>query len=139
VATLLLTWNPDHWRMDYDGFVARTEAGQVVEGQWSVGGRRHGIGPGDRTFLCRQGSSGRGLGALGEIVSEPYEDEHWSGEGGTSRYVQVRWTEFRRLEDALLLDELETVAPEFAWRKVYASGRTLPEPIPARLVELWKS
>jgi 5-methylcytosine-specific restriction protein B len=137
VATLLLTWNPDRWRMDFDRFVARTQAGEPVEGGWSVGNRRHGIGPGDRAFLNRQGSSGRGLVALGEVVSEPYDDEHWSGEGGSSRYVQVRWSEFRRLEDALLLDELESVAPEFAWRKVYASGRTLPESVANRLVQLW--
>jgi hypothetical protein len=140
VATILLTWNTDKWDTEeYDDWVKRTRAGESIDDAWSVARRRNGVGPGDRAFLFRQGKSGRGLIGAGEILSEPYEADHWSGDGSFTNYVEVRWSDFLPRDEVISVGELESDAPNFGWRKIYASGRTVLEPTASRLEELWKA
>ena len=61
-------WSPEEWEAD---MVARFSEGRTRDSTWSVGNRVHGIEPGDRAYLLRQGTHGRGLVAVGEITSGP--------------------------------------------------------------------
>ncbi|WP_456598656.1 HNH endonuclease [Blastococcus sp. SYSU DS0616] len=136
----LLTYNPERWTWDdYDDTVQRTRAGQTPEERWSVGQRVRGIDVGDWVFLLRQGSGPRGLLGVGRVASEPYTDDHWSGEGGTAQYIEVDWLELLPFDELLPLERLEAAVPNFGWTHVYSSGRTVPEPAAAALLALWEA
>ena len=124
---ILLTWNPgpgndEQWTpRQWRAVAARIQAGERITGNWSVSNRRHNIEPGDIGCLFRQGEHGRGIVAVGEIRSEPYEDVHWAGAGVTN-YVDIEWTHAMDL-NGITLETLEAGAPSFSWRRVYSSGR----------------
>ncbi|WP_460664565.1 protein NO VEIN domain-containing protein [Kribbella swartbergensis] len=113
-----------------------TSEGQTYDGRWSVGNRVRGIEPGDRAYLLRQGTHGRGVLAIGEIMSEPYADDSWRADGGTAQYVDVTWLEAVPLEERIDIRDLRTAVPDFNWDSVYSSGRDITE-YGAALEELW--
>jgi|tagenome__1003787_1003787.scaffolds.fasta_scaffold20693878_2 5-methylcytosine-specific restriction protein A len=140
MATILMTWNPAGWHTDaYDEWVERTQSGELVPEPWSVANRRYGVDRGDRALLLRQGDAGRGLVGIGAIQCPPYEDGHWSGDGRTAWYVDILWSEFLPLDRMITVAELEAAAPEFGWRTVYASGRTVPDGTASRLEDMWRN
>ncbi|WP_409330826.1 HNH endonuclease [Trujillonella humicola] len=47
------------------------------------------------------------------------------------------WSEFLPLDRMITVAELEAAAPQFGWRTVYSSGRTVPAEVAARLEALW--
>jgi hypothetical protein len=126
-------WSPEQWESD---MVDGTAEGRTYDGRWSVGNRVQGIDAGDRAYLLRQGTHGRGLVAIGEITSEPFPDESWRGDGGTAQYVYVTWLEAVPLEMRIDSQELKSSIPEFKWDNVYSSGREISEH-GAVLEELW--
>jgi hypothetical protein len=87
--------------------------------------------------MYRQGAWGRGIVARGVVRSLPWRAPHWDEGGGTTNHVDVEWQEAVPTDVALELEDLETLAPEFAWRQVYASGRQLPAPVGAAVAREW--
>jgi hypothetical protein len=140
---LLLTWNPgphndeqwspEQWEIE---MVDGTSEGRTYDGRWSVGNRVQDIEPGDRAYLLRQGTHGRGLVAIGDITSEPYTDDSWRDDGGTAQYVDVNWLEAVPLEQRVDIHDLKAAIPAFKWDNIYNSGRDITEH-GAALEELW--
>lgn len=81
--------------MEWDEVAEEINSGDLSRAgsRWSCGRRIRGIEPGDRAYLLRQGVHGRGVVAVGEIISEPYPEDSWRGDGSTAQYVDVSWEE----------------------------------------------
>ncbi len=131
---ILLTWNPgphndeqwfpEQWEIE---MVDGTSEGRTYDGRWSVGNRVQGIEPGDRAYLLRQDTYGRGLVAIGDITSEPFTDDSWRNDGGTAQYVYVTWLEAVLLEQRVDIHDLMAAIPAFKWDNIYSSGRDITE------------
>jgi hypothetical protein len=143
---ILMTWNPGQddnkqwspatWERT---MVKKTAAGRTVETGWSVAHRKNDIEPGDIAYLYRQGEHGRGLVTIGEIQTEPEEDEHWDDPKRTANYVRIEWSECLSLDDRITVEDLEAEIPTFPWVQVFSSGREVKGADGAKLYELWAS
>lgn len=144
MATFLLTWNPNSydWETLADDAVAvRTGEDTAEDGNWSVGRRNSGIGPGDRFFMLRQGPEPRGIMASGTIESSVWEGERWTGQG-TANYVDVYFdalvdpdSEPERMIP--MADLIERFEGRYYFTRVQQSGQQLPEAVADELEELW--
>lgn len=117
-------WSPEQWEAE---MVEGTSESRTYGGRWSVGNRVQGVEPGDRAFLLRQGTHGRGIVAIAEITSPPYTDRSWRDGDETAQYVDVTWLEAVPLEERLDIQELKTEVPVFKWDSVYISGRGITD------------
>lgn len=134
----LLTWNPDSsdWA-DYRDCVLTTREGHMVDGRWSTGSRRTGIRRGDRVFLLRQGTRGRGLIGSGEAVdfADPsevhdeiiYTDAHWDNTGAMANYVDVLWDRLVEPDNMLRTDQLQDEFPVQNWTPMASGTEIQPE------------
>ncbi|MGN6607854.1 MAG: hypothetical protein ACTHMS_12705 [Jatrophihabitans sp.] len=113
MGTILGTWNPVRWPWDaYPDAYRATAAGRIHRLQWSVHRRRHGVAPGDRFFLLKQGVEPRGIVAAGTIVDGPADGAHWSGRpGATTRYVTVDLDTVVDIDDVLPVEQLRARLP----------------------------
>jgi 5-methylcytosine-specific restriction protein A len=137
--TFLLLWNPRKWEWPSAAFDAAVEApalGAQVDEPWSVGGRRHGITPGDRAFLLRVGSE-RGLVGSGWFTSALYWDRHWDNSGRDTPYARVRWDTLLHPEDRLSIEPLKQGVPSVTWDRLQASGVEVPPDGVDNLENLW--
>lgn len=146
VPHLLLTWNPgpdDDHAYDPESWdaevVAPCVAGVGADSTWGVGRHRTGVGPGVGALLYRQGAHGRGIVARGVVTSEVLVGERTRTPGRITRYVGLRWTEAVPIERRLDLRDLELAVPDFGWRTVYSSGRTLPPAVRDAVLEEWRA
>ena len=149
VRAVLLTWNPGRDN-DYvwtprdweDEVVGSCREGRAVATTWGVAHHFNGIEPGGDAFLYRQGAWGRGIVARGTIRSHaapvPHWDESRARRGATTKIVDVVLVEAVPVGEALDVDQLEAFIPEFAWRKVYSSGRPTPPHVTEKLGRLWE-
>ncbi len=148
VCAVLLTWNPGRDN-DYvwtprgweEEVVGSCREGRAVATTWGVAHHFNGIEPGVEAFLYRQGAWGRGMVARGTIRSHaapvPHWDETRARRGLTTKIVDVVLVEAVPVGEALDVDQLEAFIPEFAWRKVYSSGRLTPPDVTEKLKGLW--
>src|SRR5689334_5317397 len=82
MATYLLTWNPLRWHWDdIDDEVEQLRRDGLIPSQWACGNSRH-IAVGDRIFMLKQGPEPRGLIASGWVTEAPFEEAHWTDQGG---------------------------------------------------------
>lgn len=117
-GALIVTWNPDQWDWGaaYLDAIDQTAKRVKVKDSWSTGVRKSGVSPGDRVFLLRQGTKGRGIVASGKVTSEIYESKHWDGSARPANYVDLRWDVVLAVEDLLPTEALEEAMPEQHWR-----------------------
>jgi hypothetical protein len=137
---MILNWNPDKWHWDegeYLDLVERTAEGETTPGNWSTGNRIGGALDGDRVFLLRQGTHGRGIVASGTVASEIYQAEDWDGSGVSANYVDVLWQRVVPVEDALPTETLKRQLPETNWDRLQMSGTFLKPELVGKLEELW--
>ena len=137
---MILTWNPDkfHWDADdYSELVAQTARGEEVVGNWSTGGRTGGVSAGDRVFLLRQGTHGRGVDASGIVVSPINSEQDWDGSGGTANYADILWERVVPVENLLPTEVLKQKLPETNWDRLQMSGTFIRGPQVDDLEELW--
>ena len=59
---------------------------------------------GDKVYMLRVGEGTTGIVMAGEIISEPYVDEDWSGKGRVTHYVDIRLDQLIHPEKATILD-----------------------------------
>jgi 5-methylcytosine-specific restriction enzyme B len=102
--TWLLTWNPNKWEWEnLASDRADTQDGKTVTIRWNSSNRKAAVG--DKAYLARTGVAPKGIIAIGNIVTPPYEAPHWDeakAEAGESRwYVDVA---FSRIQDPLAND-----------------------------------
>ncbi|MFC1881354.1 AAA family ATPase [Thermodesulfobacteriota bacterium] len=97
----LLSWNPNNWKWESlaEDRVA-THAGKTVTDSWACS--NHNPVVGDKAYLVRTGVEPKGIIAFGNIVTAPYEADHWdeakAAEGKTCWYVDIA---FSRIQDPL--------------------------------------
>ena len=135
----LLTNNPARWEIDPEymtDWVEATAAGHLVEGRWSTGATTKKIHVGDRAFLLRQGTAGRGIFASGRFVTDVFQDEHWDGSGGIANYADVMWDTALEPEDALPIERLFAELPGGQWEP-QASGSQVKPAVVDGLERLW--
>lgn len=140
LAGFLLTWNPGKWLWDPTDLadaIDATSKGQIVEGPWSTGGRTGGMADGDRVFLLRQGTDGRGIVASGTVRSEIYQGVHHSDPTRDGNYVDVDWDVVLAPSEALPIEELKAQVPIGHNWEPQGSGTVLPGPALGEVERLW--
>ncbi|QEY33055.1 HNH endonuclease [Synechococcus sp. RSCCF101] len=140
MSAYLLTWKPSEWAEEkLDEYISEFRSGQN-EQRWSCGGTKN-IPNGSRFFLMRQGSGLTGLFGSGEVVREPFADDHYNEakrlEGKKANYVMVR---FDRLFDPtsgikITPDEFKRFHPSL-WRS-QGSGKSIPLDVAVQIERLW--
>ena len=135
----ILTWNPDRfdWGEEYLDAVDKTSRGHRVDGDWSTGGRKSGLEPGDTAFLLRQGTQGRGIVARGEVTSEIFPEPLFDNPDETGNYVLISWERVVSVEDAISTETLKAEIPEVNWDRLQMSGTFLKPELHSRLEQLW--
>jgi hypothetical protein len=138
---MILTWNPDkfRWGDGYFDAVEQTAQGEAVLVGWSTGGRKGGVSKGDRVFMLRQGTQGRGIVASGTVVTEIYQDRGWGGSGGLANYVDVLLEHVVSVEDALPTEVLKRQLPETNRDRLQMSGTFLKTELVSELEGLWSN
>jgi len=81
---------------------------------------------GDRVFLLRQGTQGRGIIASGTVLKDISSDVHWDGSGRQANFVDLIWECVVPVADRLETDVLQRELPEQHWR--LQSGGILVKP-----------
>ena len=94
----LFAWNPTRWDWKtFDQDYAKVKAGATVTSRWSCSNGT--IKVGDTAWLMRLGTDPRGIVAIGNVTSEPYQDTHWdpakAASGDKTQYVDIQFTEIR--------------------------------------------
>lgn len=95
---------------------------------------------GDRFYFVKVGyDKPTGIVGSGYFISEPYEDEDWSGQGRKVFYMDIEWeTIIKPTSDKLLKTEvLAEAIPEIVWTKGRSGVMVDPE-IADKLDELWE-
>ncbi len=135
----MLTWNPDRfdWGEGYLDAIDETSRGLQVDGDWSTGGRKGGLEPGDTAFLLRQGTQGRGIVARGEVTSEIFQEPLFDDPDDVGNYVLIRWDRVMSVDDALSTETLKAEMPEVNWDRLQMSGTLLKPALHGRLEQLW--
>ena len=67
---------------------------------------------GDKVYMLRVGEGTTGIVMAGEIISEPYVDEDWSGKCRVTHYVDIRLDQMIHPENATIL-ETEDLSESF--------------------------
>jgi len=138
----LFAWNPANW--DWEALpehIAQTKAGSPVTLSWSCANRD--VAPGDRVWLMRVGKEPRGVLASGNVVSEPYEAEHYDAEaaetGKTSMKVDIEFSEIRDVfKDPLIsMEDLGRVTIDNQNWAPESSGIEIKPRSAALLDKLW--
>ena len=106
--TWLFAWSPKNW--EWSSLTedrALTHEGKTVTHRWGYASKN--TNTGDTAFLVRVGSPPKGVIAIGNIVSKPYEAPHWdkqkADQGKMHRYVDIA---FSRIQDPLQGDPFVT-------------------------------
>lgn len=136
-SAFLLTWNPA--RTSDEGMaeaIVSTASGVPWTESWSTGGRRQGIEPGDRVYLLRQGTAGRGIVGSGIAISHIESDQHWADSSKTANYVDVEWDRIVATEDRLDIEDLKAAFPGQNWRPQSSGTQVRPE-VSAGVDRLW--
>lgn len=105
----LFTWNPENWSWgELPNIIKLSKAGGSTTQRWSCSNSNVAIG--DKAWLIRLGVPPKGIFATGNVVSEPYEDEHWDSErnskGDKTQYVDIELTQVVDVfKDSYITDE----------------------------------
>ncbi len=91
----LFVWNPKNW--SWDELPAALEAvkqGKTVADRWSCANQN--VSVGDKAWLVRLGIPPKGIMAVGNVITEPYDDAHWDADkasaGQTAKYVDIEFS-----------------------------------------------
>lgn len=137
--TFILIHNPTKSEEDYSDVVTRSQAGESVDGGWSVGSRRGGIAPGDRGFLLRLGPvPDRGIVASARFTSTVFERRHWADRRKTATYADLTWDVWVEPHQRLPVERLQARLPAIPWSGGFRGSGVHIAPGPAaRLARLW--
>ena len=152
MATFLLYWNPffssyklDRFLKDFDfsdGKDVLTEADWdrlPDDFDWSVVEHEK-AKDGDRFIFIKVGyEKPIGIVGVGTFVSDPYEDEDWSGQGRKVFYMDMEWESVVNpsSDKVLRTERLVEAIPEVQWTKGRAGVEVAPE-ITDRIEALWE-
>ncbi|MEW8063547.1 MAG: AAA family ATPase [Candidatus Thiodiazotropha endolucinida] len=144
VRSWLFSWNPSNWEWesianDRDA----THEGKTVTHRWGCANQD--ASTGDKAFLVRTGEPPKGIIAIGNVVSDPYEAPHWdeakAEQGKLYRYVDVA---FSRIQDPLQNDpyiteaDLERITVDKQEWSPQASGIEIKQRSAGILEKVWE-
>ncbi|WP_318444193.1 HNH endonuclease [Photobacterium leiognathi] len=139
MSTYLLTWNPNKWGFEeYKNYYLEYKKGRIL--RWSCGTTKK-INIGDPVYLLKQGKGSKGIIGSGVVVTEPYKEKHYSIEGKTALYVDVKFEYLSELNHYPISREELDNRPDL-FHKIWnsqGSGKTIPEHIVGPLNTLWSS
>lgn len=139
--TFVMRWNPEissHKVVDFehamedfydDGFYY----------DWSIFDHEK-VHLGDRFFMLKVGNGNTGIVMSGIIVSQPYQDEDWSGKGRDVRYVRMLPNCMIHPDKSKMVttQELDNALPGVNWNEGH-SGVLLSEEQSSKFDELWQN
>lgn len=140
MPAFVVLWNPANWEWPADDLaeaIAATGRGRTHRGRWSTGSRHHGIEPGDRAYLLRQGHSNRGLVGVGRFVSEIEWGQHWDGSGRDAPFADIDFERVLAPADVLTIGTLAAGAHGTPWNSLRGGGVEVPADAAAEVEQLW--
>lgn len=137
--TFILIHNPTKSEQDYSDVVMRSQAGESVDGRWSLGSRRGGIACGDRAFLLRLGPiPDRGIVASARFTSTVFERRHWADRKKMATYANLTWDIWVEPRQRLPVEHLQARLPAIPWSGGFrGSGVRIASGPATRLARLW--
>lgn len=139
----LFAWNPNSWAWgDLSKGIEQTKQSKSVTLRWSCANKN--VLPGDRAWLVRLGEEPKGIIASGNVVSEPYEAEHYNQEraqkGDTCQYVDIELVSIRDVskESFVTMEDLNGINTEKQQWSPQSSGIEIKPRSAAQLNELWE-
>lgn len=139
----LFAWNPKNWNWEtLLKDIAQTREGKPVVMKWRCANQT--VSPGDRAWLIRLGEEPRGIMATGNVVSEPYEAEHYdvqkADQGEACLYVDIELTAIRDVfkDPFITMTELGTITIDQQQWSPQSSGIEIKSRSAALLDELWQ-
>ena len=137
----LLTWSPlaePKSEDELESIERDVTLGRPCEiTNWSVGGRKHGIVPGDKFYFFRQRID-RGLIAHGTIQSEPRPGRRVSN-NREGTFCEITFDSWLSTHNRLSIEEVKANIGGYAWDDVRRPGRILPTKVAKELDALWAS
>ncbi len=140
----LLTWNPDNWPWEsMDADRAATHVGKTITIRWNCNNRNAAVG--NKAYLIRTGVAPKGIIAIGNIVTAPYEAPHYNevkAEAGKTRwYVDVAFTRIQNplADDPYLTsDDLGKITIDQQVWSPQSSGIVIKQRSAGILEKLWE-
>lgn len=140
MATVILKWNPNFSSLSMfrylHGIVMLNNYARP-EYNWSVWDFDK-VHKGDRYYFVKLGFGATGIVGCGEITSEPYTADDWSGKGRKTYYVDFKPEIFVNPDALPILTNAMLTAriPDFSWDHGH-SGLVLNDEQAATLDRLW--
>lgn len=140
MSTFILRWNPEissFKQADFKEAVREAAETQNYRLNWSIREYEK-ARPGDRFYLLRVGHGKTGIVMSGNIASNPYRGEDWSGKGRTTFYADLIPDFLVDTERCprLSIADLEKSIPNFTWGSGH-SGVLLDDAYALTLEWLW--
>lgn len=134
---IILSWNPDVWNWPENiDVVEQTRSGISIDQHWSTGNTKT-LNPGQRVFLYRQ-INFRGIVGSGRTTSGVFEGPDYENPNVPKRYVHVNFDCILNEKDVLPAEALIARFPSFNWKRIQASGISIPSEIALPLESLWR-
>lgn len=140
--SIILKWNPGFSSYNMLQFLSDLqwiEETGISEYNWSVWDYEK-VRKGDRFFWVKLGYGANGIVGSGEITSDPYTGEDWSGKGRQTYFVDFRPDTLINPDALPILsnERLQAEIPDFDWSKGH-SGVVLTNEQAQKLESLWAS
>ena len=139
----LFVWNPGNWDWEeLNAQIQKTRQGENVVLRWRCVNQD--AAPGDRAWLIRLGQEPKGIMASGNVVSEPYEAEHYDADradaGETCQYVDIEFSEIRDVfKDPIIeMADLNTITIDKQQWTPQSSGIEIKKRSAALVDKLWQ-
>lgn len=142
MATVILKWNPNfssYTMFHYLNDIVMLNYDDADDFNWSVWDYNK-VHTGDRFYMVKLGYGATGIVAAGQITSEPYPGEDWSGKDRPTYYVDFE-PEVMINPDALPImtnTMLTARIPDFSWDHGH-SGLVLNDQQADTLDRLWNA
>jgi 5-methylcytosine-specific restriction protein A len=142
MQAILLTWKPSKWAVEnLKKMIEEHQNGQTTH-RWSSGTTKQ-ISVGSRVFLMKQGKGQTGIFGSGEVVREPYEDDHYNADerkaGKQGLFVDVNFDQLYDPTASIPVDRSELrEIDERLWNS-QGSGKKIQQPVAAELERLWSA
>tara|TARA_R110001599_G_scaffold263053_1_gene463642 strand:- start:1462 stop:4086 length:2625 start_codon:yes stop_codon:yes gene_type:complete len=138
----LFTWNPVKWNWEsLPSDINKVQDGKTVVLGWNCANSN--VKSGDRAWLMRLGTPPKGIFAVGNIIKEPYEAEHYdpklADQGKTCNYVDIEFTQiFDVFKDPFVTqDDLNKVIIDNQTWSPQSSGIEIKKRSAGLLEKLW--
>ena len=137
MKTYILFWNPAISSYKQENFQEALEEIGFSDMNWNVWEHEN-ANVGDRFFMVRCGDGNTGICMSGYFMSDPYQDEDWSGKGRKTYYMDLEPDVMINSDylPILTTTELASAIPEFDWKGGH-SGRLLDAHLAEKLEGLW--